>query len=111
MKSTKMKKIILCMLAVVLVLMLGISCTGTSSEEQDVYELRAHFWMPSTSNTADGIRLTMDLIEERSEGRIQFTDVTWSGLSQSGNLVQNGIYFCRVITESSSSVIPIAVVK
>jgi TRAP-type C4-dicarboxylate transport system substrate-binding protein len=94
MKNNKMKKTILCMLAVVLVLMLGISCTASSTdpEEEEVYELRAHFWMSSTSNTADGIRLTMDLIEERSEGRIQFTDVTWSGIATMDNnvdLVEN----------------------
>lgn len=81
------KKIMFCTLAVLLVLLLGISCFGGSPEGEEVYELRAHFWMPSTSNTADGIRLTMDEIVEQSNGRIQFTDVTWSGIATMDNNV------------------------
>jgi TRAP-type C4-dicarboxylate transport system substrate-binding protein len=64
----------------------GPASTSAAVPEK-VYKLKAHFWIVSPSNTASGLTRALDLIEQKSKGRIKF-DRTWSGtvVTQAGAL-------------------------
>jgi TRAP-type C4-dicarboxylate transport system substrate-binding protein len=78
--------------AVLIVCLLGIACIsqnaqGATSQPDKAYRLKAHFWIVMPSNTATALTRALDLIEQKSKGRIKF-DLTWSGtvVTQGGAL-------------------------
>jgi TRAP-type mannitol/chloroaromatic compound transport system substrate-binding protein len=66
-----------CILTAIIVLsLLVISCTPDGTSTTKEYELKAHFWIVPTANTAVAINRALDMVEEKSNGRIVFKR-TW----------------------------------